>query len=266
MVVTASQDSNVLTDRDKEILAHVFRFRITTRDVLYRVFFEPNGLRQDAMTSVLRRLAAPYKPSQSAGEQEELAKRFHLFPRRLVGKLIYYHLTRLGLRAVARAKQVSPVVFNRLNRGLNHDSRAKRYAILSFCCAPGARRQKLSSREFHEHLAEYHVPRCPADSFYLDMSRTPPRLGLIRVDYARLAPKLAVARATEDLTRRLPNDHLRAKADAGQFVLSILTPTPERKHQLEQPRLQLERYLRDRLEIEVVPELNDVLSRRGLSR
>jgi len=261
MVIETPPKPAVLTDRERRILDHVFRFRLTTRDVLYKCFFEAHGLKTDAMTSVLRDIAAPYKPRMTAEERDRLARSYHLFPKPLYGKVIYYHLTRLGIRAVGAENDLPPQVLNKLGRGLNHDTRAKRYAILAFCCLAGHRREKITSREFRSRLAEFHIPGCPTDAYYFDMDQSPPRLGFMRLDYARTRPDACLAKCADDVVKRLANDHFRKRADQGLFVVSLLTPTEPRKELLEKSRATLETRVASRIEIHHVPQLDTVLLR-----
>jgi len=250
-----------LSKRDRAIIEHVFRYRISTREVIAQSFFEPHGLKLDAATSCLRRLAAPYQRGQNEKERRYSGRSFYLRSQLFSASgTVYYHLTTRGARVVASTAEFPHRALEKLDRPLNPQALAKHFSILSFCCFPGSQRKKITFHEVRTQLAPFAIPGVASDRYYFDLSETPPRLGFIRVDYARTKAETCVRKCYDDLLKRYTHDRFRKRILEGRFVVTLITPTEERRSQLvrtadDLPDPKLSRCI----QCVVVPELHLVL-------
>lgn len=176
--------------RDRQILDHVHRYRLTTRACLQQQFFAGAG--PSAASKVVGRLVAN-------GYLRECA---------LASGFSYYVLGREGRELVAAPADA--------DRPFTEQSLPLAYGFLAFCVAHGVRR--LTSAEFLSAFPEHARPRMKTGSYYADARHTPARLGTVLVDRGN-PPKLILRKFHRLLTQhyRLPN--FAERIQAGQFAL-----------------------------------------------
>lgn len=216
---------NTFTARDRQILKHVERYRLTTRDVVHRLFFSEAG--ESAVSKVLRRLVA-----DGALRACRLANGFG-----------YYVLARKGSDEIGATTAAS--------RPFSEQTLPVAFGFLAFCVESGARR--LTADEFRDAFPRLCRERMKAGSYYIDARSTPHRLGTVLVDRGN-PPKLILRKLL-----RLSTQHYRAPAFAdliqtGRFWVTILTAWPLKKRLLDSAiRLAFRGPLR--VEVAAVPEL-----------
>lgn len=212
-----------LTDRDRKILHHVKRYRMTTPEILHRAFFADK--KPDAVISTLRRLCG------------KAPKYHYLRPETLFGKRKYYRLTALGADAIDENRDVAA--------RLGIQARASRYAILWFMHELGTgARASFNPRDFPEQF-DLKGQRLPRNSFYIEEASQELRMGFILVNLR--SDPLRVARKCADLlTRFLRNGWFDEFFAERRFVMTVLTVTEGRKNAI---REHLERAIQEVLAV-----------------
>ncbi|RIK76993.1 MAG: hypothetical protein DCC67_13220 [Planctomycetota bacterium] len=183
--------------RDRQILDHVARYRLSTREFIQRHFFAEAG--KSAVSKVVGRLVA-----DGYLRVCRLANGFH-----------YYVVGQQGREFTDAASDA--------DRPFTEQSFPLAYGFLAFCSAHGVRR--LTSSEFQTTFPELCRPRMKTGSFYADARHTPARLGTVLVDRGN-PPKLIIRKLQRLLAQhyRLPN--FAQRIQAGQFCVTILTAWP----------------------------------------
>ncbi len=242
-----------LTDRDRRILKHVERQRMTTIEAVQTVFFPHNE--RDAAKSTLRRLyGAP-------------PDHLYLCPEPLDARRVYYRLTPKGARLIGAAKEAA--------RPLGLQARVERYALLWFFCVecPG-KRTPFHPRKFPEQF-KLQGERLPRKNFYVEEDASGEVcLGYVMVDH-RADTRRLVRKAAATLQRFLRRGWFDEYLRAGAFALTVLTATEEKQKSLERAlQRRLPEFLRPHLDhlgavagetlplklsVRIVPGLADVL-------
>ena len=143
-----------LTAGQRRVLEHVRLFRITTQDVLERLYFRG---REKNVKSFLQRLR----------------KRGFLDFAPLTSRRNYYHLTQRGLQLLgAPDLRAGP---------LKGDSLVERYGILEFCSRRPGARQKLSKEDFATRFPQLAPRNMPGTCYYVDAEEEPRRYGWVYV-------------------------------------------------------------------------------------
>jgi hypothetical protein len=168
-VVTESTKRQIrLSERDLTILReHLPRFRITTYEALYRLFFEPKGKKMNAVKSLIRRLReGGYLDScELPGETRKLA---YFLTEHAVSQL---KITPLSLSKPPPAGQL-PTLFGGL----------------AFACLGESQLRKIAATEFEQQFPELAANDLPTDIYYLDRDYedekypAQKRLGIICID------------------------------------------------------------------------------------
>ena len=156
-----------LTERDKEILKHVQRYRLTTTEALRQLFFanaKPGGEK-----NVLRRLTGEYLQTQP-----------------LYGKRVYYQLTPAAARLLGEPEE-STTPFGT-------QALVRLYGVLAFCCLGQTKRLVFTKTEFGEAFRQFaNLLDLGQSHYYLDYDGQTARLGQILVEqggeYQRLITK-----------------------------------------------------------------------------
>jgi hypothetical protein len=199
-----------LTDRDRRILKHVERQRMTTVEAVQALFFPDRG--RDAAKSTLRRLygtAPDYR---------------YLAPEPLDARRVYYRLTARGAGVIGAPAAAA--------RPLGLQARLERYALLWFFCIDRAGQRTLfHPRKFPEQFP-LQGDRLPRKNFYVEDGRAGEiRLGYVIVDHradGRRLVRKAAATLARFLERGWFDDYIRARA----FALTVLTATAEKQQSL----------------------------------
>lgn len=231
--MTTSQGRRArLGPRDDEIFEHVLRYRLTTREVLHRLYFaecEPN-----AVTKVTSRLC------------RHGLLNVHRFD--AAGARSYYLLGPEGARLLgASRKRIEPLGVQAL---------PIEYGTLLFCTAAEGR-ERLTRRELQEHHPEYLVPGLDASRYYLDRDGETTRLASIRVDCGGGVDHV-VRKCRGDLGERQRHDPFARLIERGQFLIAVVTARAEKAEAI---RAALRRHHWPiRFRVEVVPELAPLIA------
>ena len=155
-----------LTERDEAILKHVARYRLTTTEVLRRLFFaeaKPGGEK-----NVVRRLTGDYLAAQP-----------------LYGKRVYYQLTPMAAKTVGESEE-SATPFG-------PQALVRLYGVLAFCCLGKTLKKVFTRTEFSQAFPFAEALDLGQTHFYLDYDGRTARLGQIVVEqggeYQRLLLK-----------------------------------------------------------------------------
>lgn len=223
-----------LGPRDRAILRHVARFRMTTIDALHRTFFA--GKRRDAVKSTVRRLCGRARRDG------------YLHAEPLDARRVYYRLTSRATNLLGLGKDHA--------RPLGLQARIRRYAVLwLLCIEESADRVPMTPRDFPEQfgVAGHRLPRA---HFYIEERHGgETRLGYAVVDHGR-HPRRIYRNVARTLQRFLRHGWLDEFIAAGAFDVAVLTVSEPKRRSLQRG---LEPYLRKVLE----PDLSRFGFRRG---
>jgi hypothetical protein len=187
-------DDTLLQQRDRDILLHVARYRLTTVEALHRLYLPDRGV--EAAKSVLKRLNGSFLRSRP------------LFARRR-----YYQLSSVSTRLLGEPDEAS--------QPFGTHALPTRYAVLQYCCmSHGPERRRMTRDEFANSFPE--LRSIPYGDYCIDIDRRVSRLARIAVDlggdYLRFLRKLR-----EYLDRDSRVRGLRELIEQDAFVLVILT-------------------------------------------
>jgi hypothetical protein len=220
-----------LGPRDSDIFEHILRYRLTTREVLHRLFFPE--VKPNAVTKVTSRLC-----------DSGFLRQCGLYEKR---KYFVF-----GAEA-ARLLGVGP----KRTEELGVQTRPIEYATLAYCTAEPTR-ERLTRDELQEHHPELLVPGIDASHYYLDRDGSSTRLSSIRVDCGGSADHV-IRKCREDLGKRLEFDAFRTHVANDQYMIAIITGRPEKATAIRQTLERHEWPIRFR--IAVVPELIHLVAR-----
>ena len=213
------------TDRDRQILDHVYRYRLTTREFLQREFFPDAG--DSAVSKVVGRLVG-------AGWLREY---------RLGNGVTYCVLGRQGREAVgASAKR---------GRRFTEQSFPAAYGFLAFCVGQSVRR--LTSAEFGTAFPELCRERMKTGGYYVDARQPAGRLGTVLLDRGN-HPKQLLRKLDRLLVQHYRSPGFVALIQAGRFCVTIITAWPVKQRMLE-TAVKLAVHGPARVEVTTVPEL-----------
>ncbi len=215
-----------LQKRDHAILEHIGRYRLTTTQVLHRLFFD--GLSANAVKSTRRRL-------QEAG---------YIQSADLFGNQSYFYLTKKAAILVAAE--------NYFSEPLGEQALPEYFGVLSFCCVNGNDREALSRTEFVEafpELATQHVPRWP---YFIDDDSGHKRLGFVVVNQQR-GFRAVIRQCRDIIQKRSIVPAFQSLILNDEFLIVIVTSKDGKRYALEQA---IERRpLAVKVSVEVVPDL-----------
>lgn len=224
-----------LTQRDRRILDHVKRYRITTNEALLTRFFQPEGL--NALKTVRKRLVGPYLQSRPLG----IARRH------------YYQLTPATARMVGEPEEVAaPLGMQALPRA---------FAVLAFCCLSGKPHERLHRDELREEYPEIAAASFAAHAdFCIDEWAGRARLARIIVDYGGEYPALIRKCRSFLLTARQNIAGFADMLHQDAFAIVIITAEETKKQSIISA---LARHpLEVNVRVSVLPELTILLNPR----
>ena len=196
-----------LTAGQRRVLEHVRLFRITTQDVLERLYFRG---REKNVKSFLQRLR----------------KRGFLDFAPLTSRRNYYHLTQRGLQLLgAPDLRAGP---------LKGDSLVERYGILEFCSRRPAARQKLSKEDFATRFPQLAPRNMPGTCYYVDAEEEPRRYGWVYVHRSAPAWRVQTRVVQNILGRRYAHEEWKRVIDAGQFAVAVVSSTAQKSAELRE--------------------------------
>ena len=215
-----------LGDRDYEIFEHIMRYRLTTREVLHRLFFLDSA--PNAVTKVTSRLV-----------EHEYLNRFELDSRRSYFVLGPAAAKVLGI-SVKKTKQPGALAL------------ARDYAILAYCFDGETVRERMTVREVNERYPSLMRAKLDSSHYYLDNDGTVTRLAYMNTDLGG-SPEHLLSRCREALDARMPLPAFKTIIDQDRFLIALITCSDEKKAAIEDA---LKRHTWPvRFRIGVVPDL-----------
>ena len=218
-----------LGERDYDILEHVMRYRMTTREVLHPLFFEESD--PNAATKVTSRLVG-----------HDYLARHTLYEPRTYFTLGPAAVPLLGISL----KKTRPLG----TQALPHE-----LGILHFCCLSETPRERLLVSELRR---EYLARGVDSSSYYYDNDGERTRLAYMRVDHGGDSAHV-IRKCRGDIACRKKHAPLRELIEKGLFLISIITAHKEKKQMIEHALRQHSWEVRFR--VEVVADLAQLLTR-----
>jgi hypothetical protein len=221
-----------LSPRDRAILNHVARYRLSTPEVIHRLYF--GDLATNAVTKVTLRL-------RRAG---------YLVAHELYHKHIYF----LPGPMVDRGNPKAGEPFGTQKLILT-------YGTLAFCCTGETVQRLLTPAEFEEVRGMLSLsPALPYHNFFLDKTEGHTRINWIRIDYGAEQRRLLRLVWTK-LDAWMGYDGFPALIKAGRFAVTLVTTGEPKRRSLQAS------YDRNPIEgvplrVAVVPELLDLIARQ----
>lgn len=183
-----------LNDRDLRILEHTLRYRLTTQEFLFRLYFPDTQL--NAVTKVTSRLC----------DTGWLAR--HDMPR---GRTYFVP----GGRAAAAFGASS-----RVTRPFSEQTLPRAYGVLAYCVASG--NVRLTEAEFQTHLPQLAVKGLIQSPHVIDRTQTPHRLALLIVDRDN-SPERLLLKATDAVRKRARHPQYHEVIQQDRFSVTIVT-------------------------------------------
>jgi hypothetical protein len=229
--------SSKLTGRDYEILRHLLRYKVATREMFHRALFAK--VSRNAVTKVVTRLVA-----------HGWLKR-HPF---LVASC-YFTLTdqaaRLfGIPEAAIEKPIPP-------RQMIQD-----YAVAAYCCLGEKPRSLLTAEEIQQDHPHLWFDQLISDRYYVDSGFRPELVGQIVVDDGT-APQTFLEGCRQDVVTRAKRAAVRKLIQGGTYRLSVLTAIPEKASVLKSGLKKLDWPEGLRTEVVVIPGLINAVVNLG---
>lgn len=224
-----------LTDRDYEILEHVSRYRLTTRDALHQRFFDDSEV--NAVTKVTTRLVSSGYLAEWEVDLTQSRKYF------TVGKAA------ASLFGVS-AKKSAP---------LGPQAFATEYAVLCFCCLGDQRRERLTVSELHAREPRLVVGKVDNSHYYLDHDGTGAILEYLRVELGGSVDHV-LRKCRGAVQSRVRHALFQELVNAGRFGVTVLTAS-EQKADLIGAAITRASDLPVRVRAFAVPQLAEVIAR-----
>ena len=207
-----AQQTAVTSPAQQTVLEHIERYRMTVLPALQSL----PGLKHFGR----KRLAALLREMRRAGD---------------VGQGQLYHHQRYFFLTRTRQQMKGPDSRNgaKTRTGpLSETAKIRNYALLAFCCLNGTHRRRLTQDELQTLLI--YRPGLPLN-YYVDTSRSPPRLGFVRVDtggrgrWDRIA-----ARCSADLESHAQHLGFQSFIERDAFEITLLTALPQKAERLRE--------------------------------
>ncbi|MBS0261573.1 MAG: hypothetical protein JSS02_06405 [Planctomycetes bacterium] len=220
-----------LQDRDYEILQHVLRYRITTPEVLHRLFFDDSE--RNAVTKVTSRLISL-----------DFLQSHPLFAGRT-----YLNLGSKGAKICG--------VSSRKTGSLGPQALYIEYGTLAYCQLGPVLRERMRVSDLSHRNPSLLARGLDSSHYYLDIDDGAKRFGLIRVDGGGDVAHV-VRKCRQDIEAREEIPAFRELIYQGAFLIAVVTLSDEK-------RAALERELRTvatpvAFRVEVVPDLRQLLA------
>ena len=224
-----------LTTRDQDVLDHIHRYRISTLEVLHRLFWLPPAS-LNSVSQVLQRLDG------------------YLHSAPLYGSRKYYLLTPSLARDYGEEDDFAKPL-------KSSQSLARHIAILEHCCMGDEPRDRITSREFKEGYPTYDISGVGRHS-YFHTEDVPAKLRWLEVD-ARAKPRSRANACLEKFKKRLEHEPFRKLVKDGQFGVVLVTTSERKRQQLQRCFDKLEPFP---LEIVVNTTVREILLRDKLQQ
>jgi len=187
-----------IVQNEKKILDHIYRYRITTLNVVNNYLF-PEKSKQD-----VKKL---YRSLRDKG----LVKSASLHPHEH-----YYFLTEKASASVYRNK------FKNVSGFLTEHQLLEKYSMLVFCCLQDVKRMKYTIDELQKNFPDLLSKNIPANNYFKDTNKGKPVIGWLKIDlgfnYERVAQRIYPI-----LKKRLSNVSWSYIIQQGSFIITIAT-------------------------------------------
>lgn len=224
-----------LTDRDYEILEHVMRYRLTTREVLHRLFFSDSEV--NAVSKVTSRLVASNYLAEWEIGLTDARKYF------TIGK------------AAASFLGVSP----KKSAALGPQAFAIEYAVLCYCCLREETRERLTVSELHARQPRLVVGKVDNSHYCLDHDGHGAVLTYLRVELGGAVDHV-MRKCRRDVESRRKHEIYTELMNAGRFGITVITGS-QKKADLIFTAMRRAVDLPARLTAVSVPQLAEVIAR-----
>jgi hypothetical protein len=221
-----------LVDRDYEIFEHVMRYRLTTREVLQRLFFADSEL--NAVTKVTSRLV-----------KDGFLNRYDLYPSRAYFTLGRKSASFLGV-AYKKTRELGPL------------SKAREFGVLSYCCMTERLRERLTVHELSQKHPELLQGGLDNSHYYLDNDGEVTRLAYIRVDLGGSVDHI-LRNCRDDIAERLRFDAFEHLMNNGRFAIAIVTARAEKVEKIREATNERQDWP-VAFRVEAVPELVELVT------
>jgi hypothetical protein len=194
--------STKLTTRDYEILQHLLRYKVASREMFHRALFAKVSL--NAVTKVVTRLVANGWVNR------------HPF---LVASC-YFTLT-------DKAARLFGVPEAAIDRPLPSREVIVEYAMGAYCCLGDKPRKRLTRDEVEQEYEPLYFVDRDVEHYYLDANFRPELLGMVLIDEGA-APLPLLESCRHELAARSKRAAFRKLVQGGGFRLTVLTAVPEK--------------------------------------
>jgi hypothetical protein len=218
-----------ITGRDYEILQHLLRYKIATREMFHRALF--SKVSPNAVTKVVTRLTA-----------QGWLKR-HPF---LVASC-YFTLT-------DQAAKLFGIPEAAIEQALPPQQLVAEYAAAAYCCLGEKPRELLTAEEIQQDYPQLLFDKLDSNCYYRDSGFRPELVGQIAVDDSS-APPAFLESCRKDVAARAKRDAVRRWIHGGSYRLTILTATAEKASVLRSGLKKLQWPAGLRTEVVVIPNL-----------
>ena len=186
-----------LVDRDYEILDHLARYRLTTREVLHKLYFDDSEL--NAVTKVTSRLT-----------EHGFLNKYELAP----GRSYFV----MGPES-ARIMGVSP----KKCKPIGPQALPKEYATLYFCCMNEPQRERLRVSELNKKFPDLMARKIDNSHYYLDRADDGTvRLAYLRIDQGGTRDHIA-RKCEKDIEDRQRIPSFRELIETDRFLITVVT-------------------------------------------
>ncbi len=226
-----------LGERDYDIFEHLLKYRMTTREVLHKLFFDDSD--PNAVTKVTSRLV-----------RHGYLNRHTLYEPRT-----YFTL---GIQTVSLFG-ISP----KKTRALGTQSLPQQLGILNYCCLSETPRERLRIADVQRQYPTIIAKKVDSSSYYIDYDGKTTRLALMRVDLGG-PPAHVLRKCRSDIAVRQNHPPLRELIETHRFLIAIITAHEEKKTMIEHA---LRRHTWPiQFRVEVVADLAHLLTRPGATQ
>ena len=226
-----SDKKSDLTERDREMLGHVARYRIAT-DAIFRTIFFP-GVRDNGPP---RKVAV------------RLVESKYLREFRFKGTSCYYVLAPRGARFLGlKPKEPRPFTEQSLPGAL---------AVAYYCATRAIKR--FTAREFGERFPELCRPGLRCSNYFIEETEKGLRLGFFLLDRGT-TPRRMRGKIRNVIRQRYALKPFASLIQAGRFQIIVITGYQTKQRELEADLAQRHRGP-VKVRVEVVPELGSFLS------
>ncbi|MCR9296204.1 MAG: hypothetical protein NXI32_26110 [bacterium] len=191
---------NYTLDRDYEILQHLARYRLTTREVLHSLFFSDSDI--SAVSKVTTRLC-----------DNGLLNRYTL------GNRVYFVVGSTGAKLVGVKEDKT--------KAMNLQAFIDNFAFLQFCFTNDKARERLLVSEVQRYLGTLEGKGLRPSMFFVD-AENGGNLAAVRVDHGAQSAHI-LRKLREYLERVVTNPKIAQLIRERRYLLYILTSTEEKR-------------------------------------